>query len=55
MIMVDRLKKRGFLVFLFALLILLMTAGYPYAQKQSAALTILYTNNISGEIDPCPT
>jgi hypothetical protein len=54
-LMVDRLKKRGFLIFLFALLTLLMITGSPYAQKQPKTLTILYTNNINGEIDPCPT
>jgi hypothetical protein len=26
-----------------------------YAQKPLNTLTILYSNNINGEIDPCPT
>lgn len=26
-----------------------------FAQNPSRALTILYTNNINGEIDPCPS
>jgi hypothetical protein len=26
-----------------------------YAQKPLGTLTILYSNNINGEVDPCPT
>ncbi|MFB3885490.1 MAG: hypothetical protein ACE144_09700 [Thermodesulfobacteriota bacterium] len=26
-----------------------------YAQKPLHTLTLLYSNNINGEIDPCPT
>jgi hypothetical protein len=26
-----------------------------YAQKQARTLTILYSNNLNAEIDPCPT
>jgi len=51
----DRMKKVWvFLVFL-GLGFLLMIMGTAYAQKQPKNLTILYTNNINGEIAPCPT
>jgi hypothetical protein len=26
-----------------------------YAQKSTKTLTLLYSNNIGGEIEPCPT
>jgi len=33
-----------------------MNLGYPcHAQKPLNTLTILYSNNINGEVDPCPT
>jgi len=53
--MVNRVKKRWFLIVIFGLGILLIITGSSHAQKQPKALTILYTNNINGEIDPCPT
>ncbi len=28
---------------------------YSQAQKPNKTLTILYSNNLNGEIDPCPT
>jgi len=28
---------------------------YSQAPKPSKTLTILYSNNLNGEIDPCPT
>jgi hypothetical protein len=34
----------------------LITGIHPsYAQDPSGKLTILYTNNINAEIDPCPS
>jgi len=27
----------------------------PHAQTPAQTLTLLYSNNINGEIDPCPT
>jgi len=51
----DRMKKRIFLSFFYGLLVLLMVMGTAHAQKQPKAFTVLYTNNINGEIDPCPT
>jgi len=51
----DRMKRVWlFLVFL-GLMALLMVMGTAYAQKQPKNLTILYTNNINAEIDPCPS
>ena len=52
---VDRVKKVGFFLVFYGLVILLMITGTSYAQKQTKTLTILYTNNINSEIDPCPT
>jgi len=37
-------------------LILLFFSIFPtHAQKQPRILTILFTNNMNGEIDPCPS
>jgi hypothetical protein len=55
MVMVNRVKKAWFFLVFLGLGILLIITGSPYAQKQPKSLTILYTNNINGEIDPCPT
>lgn len=47
--------KIQFMIFL-ALGFLGMNLSYPcYAQKPLSTLTILYSNNINGEVDPCPT
>ncbi len=49
--------KRKFLFILFLILGVLGT--YPYAFSQSKippkTLTLVYSNNLNGEIDPCPT
>jgi len=45
------------------LLTILMAAGFVFstlapcshAQKAPRSLTIIYSNNINGELDPCPT
>ena len=43
-------------IVLILILGLLVLGEFPaYAQKQPKSLTILFTNNINGEIDPCPT
>jgi hypothetical protein len=52
---VDRMKKVWVLSFFYGLLVMLMIMGTAHAQKQPKTLTILYTNNINGEIDPCPS
>jgi len=51
----DRMKKVWFFSVFFGLGILLMVMGTAHAQKQPKNLTILYTNNINAEIDPCPS
>jgi len=51
----DRMKRVWFFSIFLGLGILLMVMGTAHAQKQPKTLTILYTNNINGEIDPCPT
>jgi len=55
MVMVKRVKKTWFFLVFLGLGILLIITGSSHAQKQPKTLTILYTNNINGEIDPCPT
>jgi hypothetical protein len=34
---------------------LLFNASPSHAQKSPKTLTLVYSNNINGEIDPCPT
>ncbi len=53
--MANRMKKKVYFSFYFGLVILLMVTGSLHAQKQPKTLTILYTNNINGELLPCPT
>jgi len=55
MVMVNRVKKVRFSLVFLVLGILLIMTGYPQAQRPGKTITILYTNNINGEIDPCPT
>ncbi len=39
-----------------ALGLFLVFMAYPsFAQKPPKTLTLVYSNNINGEIDPCPT
>ncbi len=49
------MQKRWVLMARLGMFILFMTAVPSYAQKQPSTLTILFTNNINGEIEPCPT
>jgi len=50
------MKKIFTLLLISGVFFLLILRGLPtYAQKQPKTLTILYTNSINGEIDPCPT
>ena len=56
MVRANRMKKTWFFVSIFGMGILLTITGLPsYAQKSPKTLTLLYSNNINGEIDPCPT
>ncbi len=50
------MKTRA-LVILFLILGLLGTGHYVFPQNKVPVktLTLLYSNNINGEIDPCPT
>ncbi len=36
-------------------LFLFFNAASSHAQKSAKTLTLVYSNNINGEIDPCPT
>jgi hypothetical protein len=50
------MKKRGVLVFVFILGLLEAIHSIPaYSQKPTKNLSLLYSNNIGGEIEPCPT
>jgi len=48
-------KKKIFSAFLVAALLFLGSVSFSYAQSWPKALTLLYSNNVNGEIDPCPT
>jgi hypothetical protein len=55
---VYSMKKERFSVLALILVFLGATHFIPfpaYAQKSTKALTLLYSNNINGEIDSCPT
>jgi hypothetical protein len=55
---VYSMKKERFFVPALILVFLGATNFIPfhaYAQKSTKTLTLLYSNNISGEIEPCPT
>jgi hypothetical protein len=50
------MKAKWLLIFVFSLGLLLILPGFhSYAQKPAKTLTLLYSNNIYGEIDPCPS
>ena len=50
------MKKKCFLIGVLILgFFLLYETPRVYAQKFPKALTLVYSNNINGEIDPCPT
>jgi hypothetical protein len=52
------MKKKVFFVPALIIVFLGATNFIPipvYAQKPTKTLTLLYSNNISGEIEPCPT
>jgi hypothetical protein len=53
---VIRMKRKWFGLGVLALgFALLSNAFLSYAQKTPKTITLLYSNNINGEIDPCPT
>ncbi len=47
-------KLTSIVVFLF-MLISLIGASPTHGQSHGKSLTLVYSNNINGEIDPCPT
>jgi hypothetical protein len=52
------MNKETFFVLALILVFLGATNFIPfpaYAQKSTKTLTLLYSNNVNGEIDPCPT
>ena len=50
------MKGKWVLIITLIFGILLVFKGYPsHAQKQAKLFTIIYSNNINGEIEPCPT
>lgn len=50
------MKFKRFWIILFLLgSLLILFALAAHAQKQARTLTILYSNNLNGETDPCPT
>lgn len=54
--MVNMMKEKLFLIAILILGFFLILNTLPsHAQKQARTLTILYSNNMNGEIDPCPT
>jgi len=51
----KRMKKKYFFAVAFGLgIFLVVHVPFLQAQKNPNRLTFLYTNNINGEIDPCP-
>jgi hypothetical protein len=50
------MKGKWLLIIIFALIFRWMANGIPvHAQNPPKTLTLLYSNNINGEIEPCPT
>lgn len=50
------MKEKWFLIGVLVLGSLLVFHTFPtHAQKLPKTLTLLYSNNMNGEIDPCPT
>ena len=47
-------KKWPLLLIMFGFLWAIQ-GGYAETEKPSKILTIVYSNNLNGEIDPCPT
>jgi hypothetical protein len=54
--MVNGMKAKSVFLIAFFLGFLFVVHGVSsQAQQPTKSLTILYSNNINGEIDPCPT
>jgi hypothetical protein len=53
---VNGMKVKSVFLIAFFLGFLLFVYGFSsQAQQPTKSITILYSNNINGEIDPCPT
>jgi hypothetical protein len=53
---VNKMKGKWCVLGILALVFsLLFNTSSSYAQKLPKTLTLLYSNNINGEIEPCPT
>jgi len=51
-----KMKKKWLLTIVFVLgLHWVINGALTYAQNPIKTLTLLYSNNINGEIEPCPT
>ena len=50
-----KITKVSFILFLVLGFLWVNHSNPCYAQKPLNTLTLLYSNNINGEIDPCPT
>lgn len=48
-------EKMSFGAILFVCLFLILNTPSIIAQENFKSLTILYSNNINGEIEPCPS
>ncbi len=50
------MKRKALFIVIGVLGFFLIFQGHSlHAQKTSKVLTVLYSNNINGEVDPCPT
>lgn len=53
---VGAMKEKWLAIGFWVLGCFLFLSAFPsHAQKSPKTLTLLYSNNINGEIDPCPT
>jgi membrane-bound acyltransferase YfiQ involved in biofilm formation len=53
---VNKMKGKWFVISILVLgSFSLFNPSPSHAQKAVTTLTLLYSNNINGEIDPCPT
>jgi len=54
--MVNDMKGKWFAISVLVLGFFLLFNAFPsHAQKSAKTLTLLYSNNINAEIEPCPT
>jgi len=50
------MKRKWLVIGVLVLGFCLVINAFPgHAQKSPKSLTLLYSNNINGEIEPCPT